>query len=294
MNKNSLRNAVFSFLKGLKHTCSAWKMWLLLYVFNLVFAGIVIAPIAQYMEKKIGTSLLVRELAEGFNYTVMHDFLANYEVSIFAFAELVLVIGALYLLFTVFVAGGIIAVFMQPEKEEHLRIFWSKGAYFFWRMLRLTLYFLLIHTAVAGLFVFIFLQLAPDSPTSELQYINLAKIILPLWLFCAFTIAAWQDFTKLFVVHRDEVFLMKSFRRATAFVFKNLLGVLLFYLLNLLLLGVFYLVYRFGSLTFTGMNAVFFFGQIFIIGRVGIKLWVAAGSVAFRGEIFRREERGER
>jgi len=132
---------------------------------------------------------------------------------------------------------------------------------------------------VAGLFGFIFTQLAPESPDSELQYINLLKIVLPFYLISAFLVAMWQDFTKIITVQRDESWLVGSFKTATGFVFKNLGRVSLFYLLNLLTLGVFYLLYRCGSLNFTGMNAVFFFGQVLIIGRIGIKIWNAAGGV---------------
>ncbi len=275
----NFRTAFTAFTIGVKNAFSAWKMWLLLYVFNLLFAFTVVAPIAQYMEKKIGGSLLVEELAEGFNYTVMHDFLYNYEVSIFAFVELALVVGGLYLLLSVFAAGGMLSVFTNPDRKNYLQKFWSGGARFFWRMLRVTVYFLLIHAAVLAFFGGVFWLFSPAEVTSELQLINLAKIILPFYVVAALTVALWQDFTKLFVVRRDEKLLFKSFRAATGFVFKNYFPVLLFYLLNLALLGVFYLVYRFGSLTFTGMNAVFFFGQIFIIGRVGVKIWIAAGSV---------------
>ena len=81
------------------------------------------------------------------------------------------------------------------------------------------------------------------------------------------------------MVQRDENLSVSSFKSATSFVFKNLGRVSLFYLLNLFTLGLFYLFYRCGSLNFTGMNAVFFFGQVLIIGRIGIKIWNAAGGI---------------
>jgi len=227
---------------------------------------------------------LVEKWADGFDYTVMHDFLANYEVSISAFTELTLVIALIYLVFSIFTAGGIIQVFHKKEQEKNLRNFWSGCSYYFWRMLRVTLYFLLIHAVVAGLFGFVFMQLAPESPDSELQYINLLNIIFPLYLVAAIIVAMWQDFTKIKVVQRDENILVKSFKAATRFVFSNFGKVGLFYLLNLLTLGFIYLLYRGGNLTFTGMNAVFFLGQFLIIGRIGIKLWNATGGMVLMQE----------
>lgn len=264
---------------GIKSSFSAWKIWGLLYVLNFIFTLIVIAPLAQYLEKKIGNSLLVEKWADGFNYTVMHDFLANYEVSIFAFLELTVVIAFIYLIFSVFTAGGIIQVFHARENDKNLRNFWSGCAYYFWRMLRVTLYFLLIHALVLGLFAFIFTQLAPENPDSELEYISLFNIIFPMYAVVAIIIAMWQDFTKIKVVQKDENILLSSFRSATRFVFSNFKKVGFFYLLNLLTLGLFYLFYRCGSLNFTGMNAVFFFGQILVLGRIGIKIWNAAGGI---------------
>ena len=279
MSETKSYTAISAYLSGIKDSLSAWKVWGLLYVINFLFTLIIIAPLAQYLEKTIGNSLLVEKWADGFNYTVMHDFLANYEVSIATVTELTLVIGVIYLIFSIFTSGGIIEVFNKNEKERNLRNFWSGCTYYFWRMLRITIYFLLIHAVVAGLFGFIFTQLMPESPDSELQYINLLKIILPFYLISAFLVAVWQDFTKIIAVQRDESLLIGSFKSSTSFVFKNLGRVSLFYLLNLLTLGVFYIIYRCGSLSFTGMNAVFFFGQILVIGRIGIKVWNAAGGI---------------
>lgn len=279
MLKTKSHTALTAYLSGIKDSLSAWKIWGTLYAINFLFTLIIIAPLAQYLEKKIGNSLLVEKWADGFNYTVMHDFLANYEVSIFAFTELTLVIGVIYLFFSIFTSGGVIEVFHKSEKGRNFRNFWSGSAYYFWRMLRITIYFLLIHSAVIGLFTFIFWQLAPESPDSELQYINLLKIILPFYLISAFLVAMWQDFTKIIAVERDENLLFGSFKSSSAFVFQKLGRVSLFYLLNLLTLGLFYLLYRCGSLHLTGMNAVFFFGQILVIGRIGIKIWNVAGGV---------------
>ena len=282
MSETKSYTALSAYIAGIKNSFSAWKVWGLLYLINFLFTLIIIAPIAQYLEKKIGNSLLVEKWADGYNYTVMHDFLANYEVSIAAFTELTVVIALIYLIFSVFTSGGIIEVFHQNEKTHNLRNFWSGCTYYFWRMLRITIYFLLIHAAIAGLFGFIFTLLIPGNPDSELQYLNPLKVILPLYLVFAFFIAMWQDFTKIIAVQRDENLLIGSFKSATSFVFKNLGRVSLFYFLNLLTLGIFYLLYRSGSLNFTGINAVFFFGQVLIIGRIGIKIWNAAGGVLLR------------
>ncbi|MGK0363695.1 MAG: hypothetical protein ACI85O_000748 [Saprospiraceae bacterium] len=279
MSETKSYSAISAYLSGFKNSLSAWKVWGLLYAINFLFTLIIIAPLAQYLEKTIGNSLLVEKWADGFNYTVMHDFLANYEVSIATVTELTLVIGAIYLVFSIFTSGGIIEVFYKNDKGSNLRNFWSGCTYYFWRMLRITIYFLLIHAVVAGLFGFIFTQLAPENPDSELQYLNLLKIILPIYLISAFLVAMWQDFTKIIAVQRDESLLVGSFKSSTSFVFKNLGRVSLFYILNLLTLGVFYFFYRCGILNFTGMNAVFFFGQILVIGRIGIKIWNAAGGV---------------
>ena len=285
MSEKKSYTALSAYLSGIKDSLSAWKVWGLLYAINFLFTLIIIAPLAQYLEKKIGNSPLVEKWADGFNYTVMHDFLANYEVSIAAFTELTIVIGGIYLIFSIFTSGGIIEVFSKNEKEHNLRNFWSGCTYYFWRMGRITIYFLLIHAVIAGLFGFIFMQLTPESPDSELQYLNLLKIILPIYLISAFLVAMWQDFTKIIAVQRDENLLLGSFKSSTSFVFKNLGKVSLFYLLNLLTLGIFYLLYRCGSLNFTGMNAVFFFGQVLVIGRIGIKTWNAAGGILLSSEV---------
>ncbi len=125
MSETKSYTALSAYIAGIKNSFSAWKVWGLLYLINFLFTLIIIAPIAQYLEKKIGNSLLVEKWADGYNYTVMHDFLANYEVSIAAFTELTVVIALIYLIFSVFTSGGIIEVFHQNEKTHNLRNFWS-------------------------------------------------------------------------------------------------------------------------------------------------------------------------
>lgn len=283
MSKTSSTTAIKAYLTGIKNSFSAWKIWALLYFFNIVFTLIVIAPISKLLDEKIGQSLLPEKWQEGFNYTVMHDFLANYDVSVTTFTRLTLVVGLLYLVFSIFTAGGIVAVFLEKNKGNQLRTFWSACSYFFWRILRLTFYFLCIHGLIAGLFGFIFFKAAkgfsPDNIESELVILNAFYWILPMYLFAAIVVSLWQDFTKIQLVKDDQRLFTSSFSAASQFVFTNFGKVLFFYILNLLTLGIFYLIYRSGSLAFTSMNAIFFFGQILVIGRIGIKLWITAGGV---------------
>lgn len=283
MSKRISVSVLFAYFSGLKQSLKAWQIWGVIYVLNFLFTLVVVAPITKLLQDKIGHSLLPAVWKEGFNYTVVNDFLSNYDVSIVAFTQLALIVGILYFFLSVFTAGGVINVFFQGNSGQRFRDFCLGCTRFFWRMLRITFYFLLIHGLVAGLLGFIFFTLSkgfsPDAVESEWEIINAFKLIAPIYLFFAVLVSAWQDFTKIQAVRRDELLLFGVFKEASSFVAQNFLKVLFFYLLNILTLGLFYLIYRYGSLTFTSMNGVFFFGQVLILGRLGIKLWIAAGGI---------------
>lgn len=272
------------YISGLKQSIKSWKIGGSLYLLNLIFALVIVLPISTYLQSTIGNSLLTEALAERFNYTVMHDFLANYQLSISSITELSYIVILLYFVFSIFTAGGIVNTFFIADKAKELQNFWSGCTYFFWKMLRITLYFLLIHGLVLALFLFVFWTytngLSPDKLDSEMPIVNALKVLSPVYVFCAVLVSMWQNYVKIKAVELDDKWLFSAFKAGTSFVRQNFWKVCLVYFLNLLTLFVFYAFYRFGAV-FSSLTASLIFGQIWIIGRIGLGLWNVGSGIVF-------------
>ena len=60
---------------GIKRTTANWRLWLLAYVFNIIFAAVLTLPFISIFAKDIAGSLAGRDLLNGFNNRWFGDFL---------------------------------------------------------------------------------------------------------------------------------------------------------------------------------------------------------------------------
>lgn len=179
-----------------------------------------------------------------------------------------------YLLLSIFLVGGILNVFKNREQGYNLMIFWSGCSKYFWRMLRLTIYFLLIQLVIFGLFFTLFTSFAsgwPERIHNEGAIVQRGLLLLPIYLLISTVFFMIQDYAKIHVVATDKSILFQPILQAFKWVFKNFSQTFLLYLLNLLTFGLLFFIYW----QLDGGNAIlaaFLIGQFFILTRIGTKL----------------------
>lgn len=275
-----------AYISGLQTTFRNWRMWLLLYALNFLFALLLVYPLSGFLTEKLSTTLAIDKLATGFDYSIFNDILNEYGDTIGAFYNLSTFAALFYLLFSVFVVGGILNVFLHHKTSTNLANFWSGAGNYFWRILRLTFYFIIIHSLVA----FIFMQIYGfftaggfDNYDSEKYLWQVAYVILPIYLFVATIFFMIQDYAKIHIVHSDEKWITQPILQAFRFVFKNLGKTLLLYFLNLLtFLVVFFIYWKInGPLGPNSILLAFIIGQAFILFRIASKLWNLGSAVAW-------------
>ena len=267
-------NFITAYTAGLKSIFGKGKLWLLLYTLNLLFAIFLAYPLSGFLGNKLGDTLAADQLFERFDFSIANDFINEYSDAFGVIMNQSIFGLVLYLLLSVFLVGGILNIFKQEKTTYSLTDFWNGGGKYFWRMLRLTIYFLLMQIGVLVLFFMLFSTLTAgglDRFHNEGAIIRRGLIILPFYLLTATIFFMIHDYAKIHVVAMDQNFVFQPILQAFRWGFKNFSQTFLLYVLNLLTFGLLFFIYW----QLDGGNAVlaiFLIGQFFIIARIGTKL----------------------
>ena len=171
---------------------------------NLLFAGLVVVPLLSYLGDKLAFTKATDRLIGGFDFTLVNDFLNQYPEFLRLLGTQTVIVGILFILLYIFLTGGILTRLINIETDLHrLGNFWTGCGKYFWRLLRLSFYFILIHLAIAGLFLFIFnwsVQGGLDYFTSEAAIFFRAKICFFSYGFFALFFFMVHDYAKVLVV----------------------------------------------------------------------------------------------
>lgn len=270
--------AFTAYLTGWKTALQHWRMWLGLYLITLLFALLAALPLRGFLSKTVGQSLAFSRSFEGFDYTFLRDFLREYGQGFGAIMNQAVGYTILYLLFSVLLMGAILSVIGQRERAFRWVDFWQGGLRFFWRMLRLAVYFLLLHGLVLAFFGFLFYRatkgFAPFELESEAPILRAIRLFLPLYLLLAILVFMLHDYAKIHAVQVGRRWLFRPTLRAIRLVFRHFGKIALLYLLNVAtfaLLMVFYW-WLSESLNSGAYFGMFLLGQGLAAGRVGLKL----------------------
>jgi len=273
--------AVKAYAKGWQFLFNNWKMCLILYAFNIGFAVVAAFPLNNYLQNSVAHTLSIQESLKGFNYAIISDFLNEYGGGLAVVFNQSLVVLFLFLLVSIFLTGGILNVVKYYPSRFESGLFWQGCIKYFWRLFRLTAYFLIAQ----GLLLYIaykvyafisgginFFELESDK-----QLVDAFKIIFPVYLFLMLLLFLIQDYIKIHIVHQEKFWLTRPIWQGVTLVFKNFLPFLLLYLFNLITFLLLFAAYWFISDAFQtetiGMIIlVFAISQISIIARIGSRI----------------------
>jgi len=269
-----------NYLSGLRLASRSLKMTTLIYVINLIFALALAIPFYGVITNAAHGSLQVNKLLEGFNYTAFQEFTDSAKVSIGLLFKEGIWLAILYLLLSIFMAGGILktldngAVFKGRE-------FFANGSKFFFRFLRLTLYFIIIHALVILIIwlptSIIIATLAKNADSEKaLFYAAIFGGGLHILIFIYLLIVA--HYTRFMIITEDTTKVLKKIWASLKFVSRKFFSTYPLYLLLLVNLVLLVLVFKFLSGVIgmtTGFTIFFMFllQQMFIWSRIWLKIW---------------------
>lgn len=151
-----------AFKYGINIGISQWRIALIAYFFQLFLAVILGLQIYQVIEASIGSSLEINKLIEGYDDTVVSDFLNVHGASLSPLLGQLRYVFLVYLLFSVFINAGLL--FAVVENKTGWEMFWKGGATYFFRFFILSLLFLFIAGLWAAIIWVPFMGFFPTSP----------------------------------------------------------------------------------------------------------------------------------
>lgn len=265
------------------------QLWITVFFWgtSLLLALLAALPFRSLLIGEAGHSLIVKDLVKGFDYTFLNDFMQNYGVGFTPILNQSLLLLALQYLLLVFFVGGMVKVLWEQPTVNQRPMFWSSSARYFWRMLRLSLFFLLIHLLVLGLFGFLYLQvtqgLSPKALDSEGIITSSLQWLVPLYILVAALPMMWQDYAKVYLVKNDNTYIWSPIGEGGRFLIRCFTKTYPLYLVNismlLLLFGVnYFLTSLFEISSLSTIISAFLLSQLFVLARFGLKL-VNLGSI---------------
>lgn len=275
--------------QGFKQTWRYKTIVFFLYFLTVLLALLVAYPFKNLLESTVGHSMMIADLVKGFDYTFLNDFKNAYGTGLLPIIDQSIAVIVLYLLLFIFLTGGIIATFVQQPKQYNRRIFWEQSAHFFGPFLRLTLYFLIIHGIILGIFLFIFYTssngLSPFSLENEGTIAINFKRIVPCYILIAAAVFMWQDYTKIFLVQQPQLWIYQALWAALQFLWSTFRQSYGLYLINLGLWALVVWVHYQLTKNIVYQDSLdiwysFLLSQLFILNRLIVKLINLSSAVA--------------
>jgi len=286
-------------------------MVILLFIFNLLFSLILAVPMYTSLEKSIGGSEVGDRMVKDFDYIWWEEFrdqskgmettfspsilgkgavLDNF-VHLLNFGKtrlprVILVFGALYMLFHTFFSGGIISVLAEDSSAFSIRGFFSGAGKLAPR------FFLLM--IISWIFFFLVIVLKDFFSTIAASVSSTAvSEIFPFYLSLIFSIFVYVlflffqmvfDYARIKTALEDSQNVLLTIRDAFIFVFKNIVSTMgLFYLLLLtnLAITVVYIILKeiIPQSSTVFIAVVFVIQQTFICSLIWIRCWLYSSQV---------------
>jgi hypothetical protein len=259
-------------------TLSLYRIGLIWFFCNLVFALIIAIPFNNWLKNAAGYSLEISRNAGKFDFTFLGDLMRNHQ----GWSVLVQQAGMMlfvYFLFAVFMMGGVLECITGKMKEVSTAGFFRAGFNWFWKLLGLTCVFLGIHLVLISIAVAIVFAMGADpfqmeNDVAVMFRIQVMAIILGIFMTLVLLV---QHYSKLFLVRSADRRVFHAIGNSVRFVRKNFGMTLLLMLIASLFFLTGYFLFRWirgiaddGS--GAGIFLLFLTGQAFLLWRIAVKL----------------------
>ena len=252
----------------LKH----WKVALVVYVMNILLAFVAMGPLSKAVGRALEYSPLQEQFVSSFNHTLIMDFLHQYGYSIDLSINVIGSFMVLYLLWSIFYTGGYMGIIKNRENQQTGQHFWSGGARYFFKFMRLTLYTLAFIGAILFILGIIF-SMGGTSPLvldSEEALMGKLKYLVAIFIIIMFLIGVFKDVAKVKIADTESRFIDKANIAALRSVFNKhrlLLGFI--NVLFLILGGLLYLLLK--KITGNFLIPTILISQLFLLYRIAYK-----------------------
>jgi hypothetical protein len=232
---------------GFQTTNKRIKIAFYLWVINLLFSLVVIAPLYLLLQNEFSRSLLENQMAQGNNLLIwMGDFIFKYRDFYPALLGWILVPLMLYLFFNIFLSGGVMGRIVSPYEKISWSNFLSDCGKYFYRFFRVFLisligfiiFFGVIYRLISALFEIWIKNASTEWP---LIIISNLKFIIAVLLFSI--VRMFFDYVKIRLVMEDSKKAVRSTLLNFTFLGKRFLKAWILYLLVGIVAVIFFIIF---------------------------------------------------
>lgn len=277
-----------SYGNGVREATIRPKMVLLLWFFNFLFGIFILYLLYNRLAEALSHSAISEGMVSKVNYHFVFEFLTYHGQAWATIRSAALILVCVYILFSIFLFGGILYSLVETQKPSFLQRFFQGCGKFFGRFFRLFIYSLILWFAV--LVIMLILYKVGSALTGRgvneqlVYYVFLVEVAVGL--FFIFLINMIQDYARIRIVTEDSPYVFRSLFQSIGFVFKRLGGTLVLYYL-LVLTGVVIAVVYWGLrsvIPFSSGAAIlitFLVYQLFIASHAWLKVAFQAGQLSY-------------
>jgi len=277
------------FQKGSTIVSKRVKILIYLWVINVSFSLMVIAPIHALIKNDVSHSLMGDRLLEGLDFLWLGDVIYKFQNLVPMLAVWLAIPTLLHMLFYTFLNGGIIGSLKESQRKVTLKNFLTDCDAYAWKFFKLFLLSIPVYFIVIGLIYRLIGQITglfTKNASTEWPLLVFSNVKTILFLLLFSVVNMFFDYAKihlLFTRGRSVLkeawitlqFLFSRFFRAwILYLFIALLGLLLFFIY----MEIAYLLPKNHTLP---ILIVFIWQQMYIFSRLWIKLNFFASQMEF-------------
>lgn len=201
---------------SISQSVKLWKLILALWAANLGFALMTTLPFFGYLQQSFGDRPILQNVFTHFDFEIYSEIDRHFGHAIDLFVNQSSVILIVYLLFSIFLLGGILSkVVMINDKRNDLG-FWQASAGYFLPLVGLNFIFLILTAIILaiGTTVYTSFDLSPFSLQSDMDLVRPLYFILPIVAVLFIMLSAWHDVAKISLIHQKNKNIWEAVKRS--------------------------------------------------------------------------------
>jgi len=276
-----------SYKNGFSNTFRNVHLITIVYLFVLIPVLLIALSYWSAFRKAIDDFISPGKLLSGFDYTAYTELMRFEGDRISASQVQAVWLVVFYLFVSLFITAGTLFILTNKDTKSNLASFVSGGSRYFWRFLKLKLYFIFIQLLFAALVWVPFAIMIKFSEEGSFNEKKMFFTLLPffiihfLMLIYLFTI---NNYTKIIIVAEDTRKVLGSLWNATKFVSRKFFGAYTLTILLSIIPILLIIFYWKLDLNATSGWTIFFIlivQQIFVFLRSYMRIWFLAGQVDY-------------
>jgi hypothetical protein len=263
------------------------RLVLWLYLANAVFAATLVFPLRSVIAE-ISKTDLAAEFTSGFPFDVFLGIWPKYSSAFKSLGLAALSLGVLYLALNIFLMGGIVATMAGNQRISFRRFLHSASRYFL-RFLRLSILMVVVLGCVVAAYAVwgqpIVTDQVKNATTDVASFMWRAGGIAVVLVFVSVVIMVF-DYAKIRTVIDSRRSMFVATLVGLGFSLRRILRTISLFYLNLALVALLFAIYllvesRFSNATTASMAGLFIVQQLFVLGRIWMRLSFFATQTAF-------------